>query len=874
MTKYLLKAIIYTVYLIPFVLSAQSDPSFLASLSKLPAEERAHLINQYGQNSGDNSARPKSDSVNLKNIPPDHSIHNLDTENQHSLFDDLLELEKIISEDIVTLEVELADETIDPKSLEDAEDSLKKSKILLRRLKNLQLMELERKAEKLENSAQNKTLKPFGHDLFVGIQPKSLMIDTPVPVEYRVGPGDLIEVQLFGQRNASFTMEISREGIIRFPEIGPINVLEGGTSFVDLKNLLKQKIREQLGDGVQSSINLGAFRTINIFLFGEVENQGTHRVSSMASAVDALLASSGIKETGSMRNIQLNRSGKLIATIDLYDLLLRGDSSPYHSLEPGDVIFVPVINKQVSVDGAVRRPAKYELVGNENLADVIKLAGGLDARAVSNIIHLERLDDNFYSMIKTLSLTRENDFKIRDGDSLKVDSASSSIRNIVTLIGATEKAGKYEWKNDLELQDIITSRLDFSTDIDLQYGLIKRKNDNGKILCISFIPSEILEGQNVPIFPEDVVYFFSKSPREETLKSLISDLRLQTEAGEYAKLVRITGTVHFPGEYPLTESMTVKDLIRVSGGSKDSAYMVDAEITRINIDTDQVASVEHIRIDHETLIEANASSEFKLQPYDILSIKPIPLWREGESVVLEGEFKFPGTYSIKSGETLNDVIQRAGGLTVGAFPQGAIFSRENLRVKEEEQKERLIAQLEADLATATLAATEPREAAQAQSAANSMLARLRNTESQGRLVIDLDKLLNDQANDIKLLVKAGDKLFVPQIPYSVSVSGEVQFPTSHLHNDSLDIDDYLRRSGGFTQNADEGRTFIVKANGAVMTKGGNAWFGKANAGKSINPGDVIVVPIDVKQTRFLENLTYSTQIIYQLAVAAAAVNSF
>ena len=138
------------------------------------------------------------------------------------------------------------------------------------------------------------------------------MIDSPVPTEYRIGSGDLIEVQLFGQRNASFTMEISREGIIRFPEIGPINVFEGGTSFVDLKNLLKKKIREQLGDGVQSSINLGAFRTINIFLFGEVENQGTHRVSSMASAVDALLASSGIKETGSMRNIQLNRSGKLI----------------------------------------------------------------------------------------------------------------------------------------------------------------------------------------------------------------------------------------------------------------------------------------------------------------------------------------------------------------------------------------------------------------------------------------------------------------------------------------------------------------------------------------------------------------------------------
>ena len=423
------------------------------------------------------------------------------------------------------------------------------------------------------------------------------------------------------------------------------------------------------------------------------------------------------------------------------------------------------------------------------------------------------------------------------------------------------------------MQDFITNRLDFSTHIDLQYGLIVRKFDNGKIRCVSFIPAEILGGEEVPLFPEDQVYFFSKSSRVEVLKSLISDLRLQTKSGEFAKLVRITGSVHFPVEYPLTESMSLKDLIRVGGGTKDSAYMLDAEITRINVDSEQVASVEHIRVDQKTLSETNASNTFKLQPYDILSIKPIPLWREGESINLSGEFRFPGTYSIKSGETLNDLIKRAGGLSERAFSKGAFFSRRNLRVKEEEQKERLIAQLEADLATATLSATDSADAAKAQSAANAMLSRLRNTESQGRLVIDLDKILNSK-NNSSLLVKSGDQLFVPQIPYSVSVSGEVQFPTSHLHEEGLEMNDYLNRSGGFTQNADKDRPFVVKSNGAVMTKGGNAWFGSSKRVNRVEPGDVIVVPIDVKQNRFLENLTYGTQIIYQLAVAAAAVNSF
>ena len=150
---------------------------------------------------------------------------------------------------------------------------------------------------------------------------------------------------------------------------------------------------------------------------------------------------------------------------------------------------------------------------------------------------------------------------------------------------------------------------------------------------------------------------------------------------------------------------------------------------------------------------------------------------------------------------------------------------------------------------------------------------LQNTESQGRLVIDLNEILK-AGKDSDLLVKDRDNLFIPATPYAVSVSGEVQFPTSHLYNEKMDMDDYLNRSGGFTQNADKDRTFVVKANGAVMTKGGNGWFGKGSSGHNISPGDVIVVPIDIKQTRFLENLTYSTQIIYQLAVAAAAVNSF
>ncbi|MEC8013965.1 MAG: SLBB domain-containing protein [Verrucomicrobiota bacterium] len=631
-----------------------------------------------------------------------------------------------------------------------------------------------------------------------------------------------------------------------------------------------------MGDGVQSFITLGAFRSIRIFLLGEVRKQGAYTVSALSTTINALLSCGGIKETGSLRKIQLKRAGKVVATLDLYDLLLNGDTSADQSLQPGDVIFVPSVDKQVTISGAVRRPAKYEILGGETLSEVIDLAAGPSDRSVLDFIRLERLNEKFQPEVKNLNFAGDSDFEIRKGDLLSLSFSSADIKNVVTLLGPVEKVGDYQWKNGLSLGDLIRGPNDLSPSADLNYGLIRRKSASGEIRCLAFVPSDLFsnsEKKEVSLQLHDVVFFFNRGYRIDALNSLLSELRGQSKAGENTKLVRVSGSVHFPGEYPLTEDMKLPDLIRAAGGLKDSAYLLDAEITRIGLSKDQKAFVEHVRLNKSQLSENNLSMPFFLRPYDSLAIKPIPLWKEGETVEILGEVNFPGTYSMKAGETLFEVIERAGGVTDRAFPSGAVFSRENLRLKEEEQRDRLIAQLESDLANVTLSATDSEEVSQSQAAAGAMLVRLRNTQPQGRLVIDLSKILDDGEKS-ELRIKAGDKLMIPEIPYAVSVSGEVQFPTSHLYESKLGLTDYLERSGGFTPNADEDRTFVVKANGAVMAKGGNAWFGKGIRAHSIEAGDNIVVPIDVKQTRFLENLSYSTQIIYQLAVAAAAVNSF
>ena len=217
----------------------------------------------------------------------------------------------------------------------------------------------------------------------------------PIPSDYRIGPGDLLEIQLFGQQNESFSLGISSDGLIRFPGIGPINAFENGTTFLELKNHLKLKIREHLGDGVQSSISLGAFRSIRIFLLGEVRRQGAYTVSALSTMLNALLTGGGIKDSGSLRKIELKRKGMTISTLDLYDLMLNGDTSADALLQPGDVIFVPVVKNQITISGSVRRSAKYETLGGETLKDAIELAGGVNDRAYLENIRLREIGSRF-----------------------------------------------------------------------------------------------------------------------------------------------------------------------------------------------------------------------------------------------------------------------------------------------------------------------------------------------------------------------------------------------------------------------------------------------------------------------------------------------
>jgi len=315
--------------------------------------------------------------------------------------------------------------------------------------------------------------------------------------------------------------------------------------------------------------------------------------------------------------------------------------------------------------------------------------------------------------------------------------------------------------------------------------------------------------------------------------------------------------------------------LRAGGGLQDAAYGAKAELTRYRIHGD-LRTTELLDIDLAAILAGEESADLKLQPFDFLNIKEIPEWSDQEQVTLLGEVRFPGNYPIQRGETLRSVLQRAGGLTGLAFPEGSVFTRQELAEREQQQVDRLAERLQSDLAAAALqsAAANQGSAGQALTVGQSLLNQLKNTKAVGRLVIDLSEMVAAPVGSpMDVVMRDGDRLIIPKQKQEVTVIGEVQNTTSHFFRENLSRDDYIGLSGGTTNKADRGRIYIVRADGSVVSSENNGWF-RRSAQVAMKPGDTVVVPLDTERMPPLALWTAVTQILYNLAIAAAAVNSF
>ena len=729
-------------------------------------------------------------------------------------------------------------------------------------------------------------LKPFGYELFKLVPTTFAPVtDTPVPSEYVLGPGDTLTIQLVGTNDRDLTLPIGRDGRIQIPNIGAVAV--GGLQFAEARRLIEQRVSAQL-IGTRADVGLGELRSILVFVAGEAEQPGAYSVSALSTITNAIFATGGVKPIGSLRNLELKRNGSTVTRFDLYDLLLGGNSSADRRLLPGDVVFIPPVGPTVSVVGEIVRPAIYELKGPTTVADFLSLAGGLTPRADPRVATLERTEGAARVALNLdLSTAEGRATLLNSGDLLRVRPISPSLRNAVELKGHVYRPTAFAWHEGMRLLEALPSVSEMKPQADLHYVLIRRETRVDRRVSVASADVEAAwrdpqSTANIALQPGDEVNVFDQAGgRERIIDPILRELRRQVRVGDSTPSVDVSGRVRVPGEYPFEAGMRVSDLIRAGGTLDEAAYGAEAELTRQTGDPGNYQRSTPLRIDLARVLAGDREADLLLQPRDYLVIRPVPQWtKQTETVTLGGEVRFPGKYPVRRGEPLSSILQRAGGLTDLAFAEGSVFTRESLKEREAQQVKLLTERLQRDLASLALQATQqiagpggaPQNASDAIVIGQSLLDSLRESEPVGRLVIDVDRILNGKSGaSYDVVIKDGDKLLVPRRSQEVTVLGEVQSGTSHLYDTSLSLNDYINLSGGTTARADRARIYVVRANGSVLTGSSGSIF--HHGGVAIRPGDTIVVPLNAEHMRALPLWTAVTTIIYNLGIAAAAVHA-
>ena len=725
-------------------------------------------------------------------------------------------------------------------------------------------------------------LKRFGYDLFDEAPSTfSPVTDVPVPADYVVGPGDVLNVQLYGgSQNRTQQLIVNRDGAVNFPELGPIHV--AGMTFNAARTSIESRVSQQM-IGVRANVSMGDLRSIRVFILGEARRPGSYTICGLGTMTSALFASGGVKPIGSLRDIQLKRQGAIVRHMDLYDLLIRGDTSDDAKLQPGDVIFIPPVGLTATVDGEVKRPAIYEVRGESDTADLIALAGGFTPDADAARASLTRIDEQRRRVVVDVDLGKAGGRtqRVRNGDVLRIARLKPQIDAGVMVNGFVHRTGPVPWHEGLRLTDALGSIDELKPDADAHYVLIRR--ESGADRRVEALSADLTAALAAPgsaadpvLMPRDQITVFDLAPgRERIIKPLLDELRLQSGISRPTEVVRVEGKVKVPGEYPLESGMRIADLLRAGGNLDAAAFGGKAELARYEVSDAGARQTELVEVDLAAVRRGDAAANLTLKPFDYLLIKETTSWTDQESVTLRGEVRFPGTYPIRRGESLHELLTRAGGLTALAFPKGSAFTRIELKEREQKQLDMLSDRLQTDLASLSLqaAAANQAGASQAMQAGQSLLTQLRQSKAVGRLVIDLPAVMASETGSAKdVVLRDGDTLIVPPQKQEVTVIGEVQSVTSHLYARNLLRDDYIAKSGGMTRKADKAKIYVVRSDGSVVAEQ-RSMFRRTQA-LAIQPGDTIVVPMDTERIPRLPFWQSVTQIVYNLAVSLAAIKTF
>ncbi|MGD0074013.1 MAG: SLBB domain-containing protein [Candidatus Binataceae bacterium] len=719
-------------------------------------------------------------------------------------------------------------------------------------------------------------LTQFGYSLFTSSSTMSTFApvdNVPVGNDYIIGPGDELDVLMWGRLNRKTALTVKRDGTVLIDEIGPVQV--AGLTFAQAKQVIESRVGQITG--VQVDVTMGQLRTIQVYVYGEVARPGAYTVSSLSHVSNGLMAAGGISKVGSLRNIQLRRGNTVVRTVDFYDMLLHGNTAADLRLEAQDVIFVPVIGAVAAVAGDAKRPAIYEIGrGAESLSRVIQLAGGVTAFGYSERVQIERIESHRRKMVLDINLEqlRSQRFEVRDGDLVKIYPVLPDIRNMVTLVGNVRRPGEYQWHEGMRVSDLIHEGEGLAGHTFFKHALIRRTSEPDRATRFvsvdlgSAMSDHLASSANTLLYPRDELTIY----RDDEVRDVAT--------------VRVVGEVRKPGLYELSPGMKVSDLVYEAGGLKEEAYQQVAELARTEVVDGAKTRHTYVDIDLQAALTGADPYDRVLERNDELFVRRVPGWHLPWVAVVKGRVKLPGPYTVHAGERLDSLLQRCGGVLPDAYLPGVVFIRQSVKELQQERLDESRKRIQQDVARLQLMPTslnsdnESKAAtAQAMLGLQRVLSETENQQAQGRIVLHLKALgrLTQSAADIEL--EDHDEITIPKRPSSVNVLGQVYSPTAIIYDPSLTVRDYFQRAGGPTQGADVDHAMVVKVDGSVLTDEGVKNSGQGRLfpllpvmsgglmDAHLEPGDTIYVP---EKYVFVSNVQYAkdiTQIIANSAVS-------
>lgn len=755
----------------------------------------------------------------------------------------------------------------------------------------------ETEFEQMVADSVGRPLPLFGQSLFVQAPSTFSPVDfMQVPSDYIIGPGDELQIRIWGQVEANLRVIVDRSGQIYIPQVGQISV--AGLHYGDLEQHLKTEI-SKIFKNFNVTANIGRLRSIQVVVVGNARYPGTYTISSLSTLVNAIFASGGPTPQGSLRHILVRRDGATITDFDFYALLIKGDKSKDVRLLPGDVLHIPHVGPLVAMAGSVNSPAIYEARENSTLDDLIEIAGGLSTVADTSKITIDRFVN--HEARKTLEFPYDQESRtlpLQDGDIVRVFSIVPRFEETVTLRGEVSNPGRYPWKPGMRISDLIP---------DAQ-ALLSRRYWRNRAAIVNGRATEYPVGSRPTVGQQPAAGNTTNgnSPAGAGSTNVPNSINsnLPENVPEGAGSSNLGDALYAQNQQNPTSSDSSKTRDHPSGSAnpsptsgsnpnpntvKDVADDVRRYAPEINWDYAIIQRVNPIDLTskliwmspRKAILEHDPASNLELQPGDIVTIFSqrdisVPQTERSQYVIIEGEVVRPGIYKLETNETLRSVLQRAGGLTPNAYVYGSQFTRESARVDQQRSLNELANSMEVQIrqsAVTVAASTNPGDLPQMLAAQEAIITQLKSVRASGRVALPVkprDKSLTDFPD---MVMEDSDRLSIPHTPSTVSVVGDVYNPGSFIYETRNTAGAYLEVAGKGKPQSDMHHAFVLRANGVVVAANNVNGVFKGTKFDRIRmyPGDQIVVPYKLPTGAFVRGLRDWTQITSQLAITAAAL---